>query len=61
LVDGVTAIDGVSFEPSYLFTASPEGAEGDMAYSNAALNEHARRVGGAGERRRGENDTSNNF
>jgi hypothetical protein len=57
----VTAIDGVSFEPSYLFTASPEGAEGDMAYSNAALNEHARRVGGAGERRRGENDTSNNF
>jgi len=57
----VTAIDGVSFEPSYLFTASPEGAEGDMAYSNGALNEHARRVGGAGERRRGENDTSNNF
>jgi hypothetical protein len=32
-------------EPSYPFTAPPEGAERDMAYSKAALNEEARRAG----------------
>jgi len=32
-------------EPSYPFTASPEGAERDMAYSKGALSEQARRAG----------------
>jgi hypothetical protein len=36
---------GVSLQPSYPFTASPEGEERDMAYSKGALNEVARRAG----------------